>query len=254
LGGDPAIASDAIVAQLAATVKLDPSNAVAVRGLSIAAMTHLCLDGVLRLQAMTTRGLFEALDAWIESAPEAEFVQIVLDLADGLELLVLAPNERKGFRVKLQAVRTNFHLFTLLQAALIGDPDAGWLAGTPPDPRVVAVATGEQPHETLLVDHQRFHFYDWAALAPDATLRRDMNVLNATIWGEGSPWDIPKVGTQRVVLLGPPLLGGRSWDSNFFANIHDALRSHTRVLARLSPAEVDAALAEIVAQGRGLLA
>ena len=37
------------------------------------------------------------------------------------------------------------------------------------------------------------------------------------------------------MLIGPPLLGSRVWDSNFFANIHDALRSRVEVVEVLPP-------------------
>jgi hypothetical protein len=40
------------------------------------------------------------------------------------------------------------------------------------------------------------------------------------------------------VILGPPVLGLRGWDSNFFANIHDALRSAARVAGELTPEEI----------------
>jgi hypothetical protein len=149
-----------------------------------------------------------------------------------MELVVLHPGEGKGFRVELEAVNTLAHLFTLLQGELIGN---GHLPGPAPDPDVVAVARGEIPHERLLTDEARFHFHPWPALKPDGSL----DAITGLFLGvEGSPEEIPEFEGERVLLLGPPAFGKRSWDSNFFANIHDALRSAARVTAVLTPEEV----------------
>jgi hypothetical protein len=49
------------------------------------------------------------------------------------------------------------------------------------------------------------------------------------------------------VLVGKPLIGGRSWDSNFFLNIHDALASRVIVVNELSLDEVASELDALVA-------
>ena len=82
-----------------------------------------------------------------ESHRETNFVAQILGFVDDLELLVLVPNELKGFRVQCEAVATNAHLFTLLQGALIG---GGHLAGEPIDPEVIAVARGETPRRAAV--------------------------------------------------------------------------------------------------------
>jgi len=243
-GGDPTLASTAIAARLAKEAATPVTDSEVMRFLSIAAMAHLCRGVAMRQDARRIPELVVNLERWRERLPEVGFVLQVLDLVDDLEILVLAPGQHKGFRVRLEAVSTNFHLFTLLQGALIGDPAKGWLPAKAVDPRILAVATGETPAQSVLKDYQRFHFHDWSALRSDGSLCND---LRSTIWGEGSPREIPCHEGSPIVLVGPPLLGGRSWDSGFFANIHDALRSRAEVMAQLSVTEVDNALAKIAA-------
>jgi len=61
----------------------------------------------------------------------------------------------------------------------------------------------------------------------------------SSLWGEASPDTIPMLDGERVVLVGKPLFGSRSWDANFFASYHDSLRSGIRVEARLDQAAYD---------------
>ncbi|VTR95340.1 Uncharacterized protein OS=Ktedonobacter racemifer DSM 44963 GN=Krac_2879 PE=4 SV=1 [Gemmata massiliana] len=210
----------------------DPDAAKSAGGLRyllLATMTVICRSAEFRQALRADAEIVENIFALREHYGEADFVAQVLNLADGLDLLVLAPQERKGFRLALEAVSTNAHLFTLIQGALIG---GGHLAGDPIDPEVMAVATGESPHPRLLSDHARFHFDIWSGSVdnPIGTL------LSLPV--EESPLSIPSLDGQRIVVIGPSILGGRGWDSNFFANIHDALKSRAEVVEVLPEAEV----------------
>lgn len=212
----------------------DPEAAKASMGLAyllLATMTVICRKVEYRQALRANPEIVAGVAALRENSPEADFVAQVLRLTDGLELLVLVPNETKGFRVALEAVATCAHLFTLLQAALI---DGGHLEGDPTDPAVIAVATGATAPTCALPDHARFHFQTWAGLNPDGTLA-GMN-LASWVGVEVSPADIPPFDGVPVLLIGPTVVGSRGWDSNFFANIHDALRSRAEVVEVL-PAE-----------------
>ncbi|HEY5921723.1 MAG TPA: hypothetical protein VIV11_08630 [Kofleriaceae bacterium] len=231
-GASPSIAGLAIVDRLRSAAAGSPPDLDAMTMFDQAAMAHLCRSVELRVAARKS-GAGE-----IDDAP---FTSIVLGLVDDLELLVLAPAHAKGYRARLEAIKTNAHLFTLLQGAVLGD-----LPGEPVDPKVIAVATGEQRHSELLTDHQRFRFDDWSALVGPNQLASD---LRGFLPVDASPSDIrPLRDGRRVVLLGEPQLGGRSWDSNFFANVHDALRSSVVIVERLTPAAVRDELANILAQ------
>jgi hypothetical protein len=212
----------------------NPDGVKAWHGLSLMmlpTMAVLTRSMAHRQAARASAELLRGIAAMREQNREASFVSQVLGFTDGMELVVLHPDEGKGFRVALEAVNTNFHLFTLLQGSLIG---GGHLPGAARDPELTGVATGAVPHKRLLSDTAVWQFYAWAALVTDRTSAQDS--MKTWIWGKGKPEDIPKFEGTRVVVLGPPVLGMPPWDSNFFANIHDALKSKAEVVEVL-PAE-----------------
>ena len=115
-------------------------------------------------------------------------------------------------------------------------PEPGLPKGfLPVDPEVAAIARGDVPGLQRVVDHARFHLFDYTGLAGDPS---------ATLWGEASPTEIPLLDGVRYVVIAPPLFGNRSWDSGFFANFHDALRSriHPTPLSETELADVLARL------------
>jgi hypothetical protein len=248
-GASPVVAGAAIAERLFRELESSPLSPHTGQYLCLATMAHLCRDRGVRQEVRGRHGVPPSLERAEERVPHTWFVRTVLELIDDLELLVLAPGPRRGFVVRADGVRTCFHLFTLLQGALIGDPANGWLTADPEDPDVLAIATGQAPHLKILAARQRFHFHNCSALAPDGTLRQD---LRSTLWGEASPAEIPRHDGRSVVLLGPPVLGGRSWDTNFFAAIHDALRSSVTVIAQLTQEEVASALAGLAASSAAL--
>ena len=238
LGADPAIAGMAIIERFVAAAKqpalLDRASATM---FDQAAMAHLCRSVELRVAARRIAGV-----GLLDRA--SQFTRLVLGYVDQLTLLVLAPAERKGFRVQLEAIATNAHLFTLLQAALIS---GGHLEGEALDPRVVGVAAGDIPHRELVADHERFHFASWQRIAHPPVTAQD--TLASWLPVDGSPHDIPALADgRRVISLGPRIVGKRSWDSNFFANIHDALRSRVAIEQTLTAEEVASELAVIASQ------
>lgn len=227
-GADPGIGGLAIVDRIRQV--RPPFDKNAMRMFDQAAMAHLCRSMPLRI-AVRARG---------ELDPDAAYwTTTVLDLVDDLHLLVLAPEHTRGWRVRLEAISTCAHLFTLLQAAVIPP-----LPGEPIDPKVLATATGEQPMGEVVTDHQRFRFDDWTALE---TPTRLASGLGGFVPVDLSPARIRRLPDGRsVLLLGKPQLGGRSWDSGFFANIHDALRSRVEIVETLSPDAVRAELEAIL--------
>jgi hypothetical protein len=263
-GGDPAVLAPHLLAELPRHLALagrlrrrarmtpndeatlfaeDPDGSRAAQGLTyflLATMAVLCRGAEFRQAARANPEIVAGVGALREVHRESKFVAQVLDFTDAMELLVLAPEEEVGVRVALEAVNFNFHLFTLLQAALISEE---LLPGEPPDEEVVAVATGEAPHQRLLSDRAQFHFYTWRGLLPDGSFAG--TDFSTWIAGEGRPADIPELDGTRIVLIGPTLLGARMWDSNFFANIHDALESSAEIIEELPPEQVAAWLTRI---------
>ncbi len=246
-GASPSTAGDAIVGRLAELVAGRTIDADAARHLVAASMAHLCRSAALRIAARAREGFLDALEDWEQQVRHTWYVSEVLALVDD-ELTVLALPQRRGYRVRIEAVRCNFHLITLLQGALIGDPAAGLIAGEAVAPDVLAEATGDARPTGNLRDRQRFHFHDCTAVDPDETLSEE---LDSMLRGECSPVDIPSFDGEAIVVMGPPLVRGRSWNSGFFvADLHDALRSRATVLAQMSAAEVDATIAKLAKRPR----
>jgi hypothetical protein len=214
----------------------DPEAARALAGLSyllLCTMTVICRRAEFRQALRASPEVVEGVAALRPHSSEANFVAQVLALTDGVELIVLAPQDGKGFRFALEAVNNNFHLFTLLQAALtLGEH----LPGDPPEPELLGLATGEAPQPTVRVDHALWHFYSWRGLQPDGTLAA--TDFRTWLAGDASPADIPQLDGTRIVVIGPTVLGRRSWSSNEFACIHDALRSRAELVEGLSDGEV----------------
>lgn len=232
-GADPAIAGLAIVDRIRAIPDDEASDPQALKMFDQAAMAHLCRSMPLRIAARANGPIDEVTAFWTSG---------VLALVDDLELLVLAPEHARGWRVRLEAIKTCAHLFTLLQAAVIPP-----LPGEPADPEVVGIATGELPLRHAVHDHQRFRFDDWTGLATETTFAPG---LGGFLPVDLSPAQIrPLPDGRRVVLIGTPLFGGRSWDAGFFANVHDALRSRVEIVETLGEDRVRAELAAILRQG-----
>ncbi|MBM3978765.1 MAG: hypothetical protein FJ304_00500 [Planctomycetes bacterium] len=242
-GADPAVLFPHLLAELPRHLALarrgadfdtDPDAARAAVGLTfllLATMTTICRRASFRQALRADAAISEHVAALASSHREARFVADVLALTDDLELLVLAPHAGKGFRVRLEAIATCAHLFTLLQALLI---DGGHLARESCDADLVAVAHGERAPQQLMPDHARFHFATWGGL--DANASGPNDVLAAWVPVEASPREIPTFEGTPVLLVGPNLLGSRYWGSDFFANFHDALRSNVELVEAL-PAE-----------------
>ena len=175
----------------------------------------------------------------------AFFLAKLLNVLDNERLVVLHPEEKKGFRVEIGGIGTNFELFILMADALIGDPAQGWLPGKKPDPAVVA-ACRDRPVETAegKTATGAFNFYNWEALHPDGTLPNagDLSTSKDWIWMEGIPADIELFEGQRVILLGPPpyariLQPGRCFEG-MIANV--------RVESKMTEAEVEEWLAKLL--------
>lgn len=138
----------------------------------------------------------------------------LLSILDGEELIVLHRATGRGYAVTVSGLTDNFQLHTLLADALVGDPAAGYLDGTPPDPRWVAASRDGRADEVPV--SARFNLVD---------------AHGAWIWNEGTPADIPLVADRRVVVL-DPLPYPRTW-----TNQRLPVRASVQLTRRLPAAE-----------------
>ncbi|MFT4540574.1 MAG: hypothetical protein ACI841_000949 [Planctomycetota bacterium] len=211
------------------------------KDLSLAVMTVLCRAKKSRIEVRTWSNFRRDLEEL--SFPNAGYLRGLLGCVDDLELTVIHVHQMRGYRVTAQAVRNNFHLFSLLQAELIGNPLDGRLEGPTLDPAMIAYMRGETHQRPSDSDWAVWHFGTYRSWTKGGFLA-DIQLTN--IWGEMSPADIPMLDGQRFVLLGPSPLRSKSWDANFIASLHDAheprLSSH-----QLTKREVQECLDRIVA-------
>lgn len=147
-----------------------------------------------------------------EFHPQVRLLARMLQVLDDEELVVLHPARLKGYKVKLQGVADNAQLHTLLVDAVVGNPDAGWLPGSRPDPRVVAAAKDRPVHPQARSAVGSFNLWTWRGLKPDGKLPEPTGPADHWIAMEGIPADIPMFGENRVILLGP-LPSPRSWNA-----------------------------------------
>ena len=225
--------------------KAMPEGVKSVRGLPLLlrpAMTMLCRDVSSRVAARQNAALVRTVSEMKEIQREAGYLHRVLEMTDDAPFLVLHANQKKGFRIRVTGVQNNFHLFTLLQGALIGP---GKLDGPPPDPEVIALAKGEAQHARSLHDSAAFGYFHYLGLRPDKTLDTVIGSVG-WLWGEAPAFTTPVWKNQHVVLLDKLSLGSRGWDSGFFAPLHDALRSSVVIEESLSPSDVNALITDLM--------
>ncbi len=139
------------------------------------------------------------------------------------ELLVLHGERAEGVVVEYKNISNCFHLFSLLQIALQGRfPGARQVK----DSTIDAVLGRGEGHAH---DEAWWHYGQPSSPHPD---------LSASVWGEASPNSVEVVDGQQVILLWPPLLGGRSWDGNFFQPFIEAAPPSAEVRSTLTDDEV----------------
>lgn len=147
------------------------------------------------------------------------------------ELVALAVAERRGFLVRYDNLANCFHLFTLLQGALAS------LIDRPAEARadVLEIARGIEQGEGY--DHAWWHYGQPSSPNPDVA---------GTVWGEMEPAGIESVDGVQVLLLWPPILESRTWDTGFFSPVIHARMPDVTLIAELTPPEFDRWRARLV--------
>ncbi|MBA4066048.1 MAG: hypothetical protein C0501_20480 [Isosphaera sp.] len=138
-----------------------------------AEMPMLCASVEVRHVARAVPGLAAAAAALAPTCPAAADLAAVLAVPDDEVFVVLRPAARTGFRLAVRGV-AEVGRFHALMAAATGDPAA------------------------------RFQMYTPAALGPDGELPTGFGGCDHWLWPEMPLAAVPRVGGERVVLLGPP--------------------------------------------------
>jgi hypothetical protein len=216
----------------------------AFQNLPMAAISMISRSKELRSTLRKTPALRDEL----EKIDAQHFLVMLLHVLDDEPLVVLHPELRQGYRMKISGISDNFQLHTLLADALIGF----WkLKGTRPHRSVVQTARGFGPQENPLSVQGVWDLCPWMALQPDFALPRlgkGMLPAEMMIWGEGVPSDIPKFEGTRTILLGPPSYG-RGWSAN---RIFSGLQASLETTGALDQAEVQGLMSRILEAKKAL--
>jgi len=251
---DPVV-DDAIASVGAAVAKKRPREAAAWQALAsrcLAAVACLTRSRALRKAEQAKGELAEAVFPLEDAVEEVGFLSQALRILDDAPLLLIHPESQRGFRVVVRDVSSNVELYVLLADAIVGDPAAGLVPGTRPDPRAVAALKDpdhapRKPPQVMV----SFNLSAWTALEDDGSLpEADAEHPEHWIWIEGVPADIPELDGERVVLLHDPAVARMLPVESSFA----ALRPSLVVKKKLSTAEVArllAAMGAAAARARG---
>ncbi len=140
------------------------------------------------------------------------------------ELVILNVEKKKGVLVRYENISNCFHLFTLLQGTLADVmPEANNVSDD-----LTAIARGEQ--EGDVHDVALWHYGQGNVPEP---------AIAASVWGEMSPKEILRVDGSQVLLLWPPILESRSWNSGFFVPFLAASPPNVELTNILSAAEIE---------------
>jgi hypothetical protein len=137
-----------------------------------AEMPGLCASAEVRHVARAVPGLAAGAAALAPTCRAAADLAALLAVPDDEVFAVLRPGTRTGFRLAVRGV-AEVGQFLALMAAATGDPVA------------------------------RFQVYTPAALGPDGELPTGFGGCDHWLWPEAPLAAVPRVGGERVVLLGP---------------------------------------------------
>jgi hypothetical protein len=220
--------------QVAADVALlNPRGAAAILIIDAAipgAMALLVKERDALRTARQDAELLPSARALSSFAKIASFLVELLESSDAQKLLVLQPSRQKGFEIVADGVRNGFHLFTLLEGALMGH----FLEGAPVPPEEVAIARGEQPLDGKREFRARFDYFNWSAWGPNGI---EGDAPTRWIWGELPLRVIPRVDGSSVVLMEEPRYA-RTWDGSLISRVHPDMRSSVAVTNTLPASEV----------------
>lgn len=177
-------------------------------------VSSLGYDGFRRLSEATA--LVEKIHEIRMSSTGTRWLYMLSNMLIDEEIIVLHPQDRVGFRVRITCVSDNAALMVIMTHLLWrripsytrirnAAASASVLSLAPPPPTndlLVSVFDGTGPQQ---LEGERFtnlwFFYNWTALNED--LQIDPMAAQHWIWFEGAPIDIAPFRGRRVILLGP---------------------------------------------------
>ncbi|HEV3436408.1 MAG TPA: hypothetical protein VG122_03550 [Gemmata sp.] len=213
----------------------DPFADISVR---IAAELPVLSESVeARRVARTIEGLRATAEALAPQCVAAKDLADLLAIPDDEVVLVLHPELRTGFRMTVRGVADVGQFHVLMAAAISSDPNAGFRSGPAIPDRFVAACRNMGPSIPAgvpMVMEARFQLYTAAAIRPDGMLPTGFGGCDCWLWPTTPLAAIPRVGGERVMLLGPPAYRA-NWD---VCLRFPGMRADLRVVEALGPFRV----------------
>lgn len=207
---------------------------------TMAAMATWCRDTKSRRAAALNTALVADAQFLGREGTYCHYVGRLLSAADGIELVVLVPEQQRGFVLELHNIFNAAHLFALLESSLV--VDAG-LVGPRANDAVAAVARGDAPVTRGLQFAIQWHYETWLGVDGRAAARTNglHHLVAAMIAVDVDLRNLPRFENQAVMLMRAGVLGSRTClAGEFFAPLHDALRSSIEIRQTLTANEVSA--------------
>jgi hypothetical protein len=190
----------------------DPFSAVSAR--IAAEMPLLCGSVEVRRVARTIEGLQAAAQAIAQLCTEAKNLAELLAIPDDEAILVIHPETRNGFRVTVRGVADVGQFHVLMAAAISEEPGMATHVGQAVPDRFVVANRNDGPPIPAgipMVMEARFQMYTPAAIRPDGTLPTGLRGSDHWLWPTSPLAAVPRMGGERMVLLGPPAYNSK-WD------------------------------------------
>ena len=158
----------------------------------------------------------------------------IYKLADEKELIFIYPKKGLGFRVILNGVQNNFHLFTLVQNELA--QKAGNILGitAPTNTDSVQIAKGIKKFDIdrKIPDSSLLNFYNWKAFY-ESDKQKNLYNPKYMLQGKMSPHNIPNLEGLKIVIIGDVLSPAQQWDTSEFRPLNQYLNSEAKVMEML---------------------
>jgi hypothetical protein len=183
-----------------------PADALppAARDLLADVATVLASSHLVRRAGRAVPGLIEAVRRWADDSPAACRVAALLAIPDDDLVRAIHPDSDVEARLRVRGVGTVGQLHVLLADALYG---RGLPAGPRPDPAAVAACRGEDyDADEPPVARPRFQLYKASARREDGSLTGGFAGAADWLWPTQPLAAVPRVGGERLVLLGEPVI------------------------------------------------
>ena len=211
--------------------------------LCISTMAFLTRDADLRAQLQKT-DIWDQVEYLCEETPQTPYfasigyVNLMHNTCSDTKLLVLFPEGKKGFLAAANDLNNCFHLLFLLEEQIYKKLGAKYdMEEFGARDSLIRLAHGEYPKDCWEDSYSTYFMECDYSTARHNQLEQDD--IMSLIWGEMSPMYIPKIDGRAVIVLWKSGIN-RSFDAQFLAVPHSALRPYVEIERELTDAEYEA--------------